>query len=88
MLPTLKARCCLAMSSDVQFPIKVLNDVHQSYDITPLHVHAAINTPVSHKLTQSCDSGDQSQQYVVDFDEKSGPDPLGDMLMKVSGVPI
>ncbi|KAL3158804.1 hypothetical protein ABBQ32_011531 [Trebouxia sp. C0010 RCD-2024] len=26
--------------------------------------------------------GNQAQQYVIDFDEKSGPDPLGDMLMK------
>lgn len=29
-------------------------------------------------------AGDQAQHYVLDFDEKSGPDPLGDMLMKVN----
>lgn len=27
--------------------------------------------------------GEQDQQYTLQFDEKSGPDPLGDMLMKV-----
>ncbi|DBA66928.1 TPA: hypothetical protein ACH3X2_002044 [Trebouxia sp. C0005] len=26
--------------------------------------------------------GDQSEQYIVNFEEKSGPDPIGDMLMK------
>lgn len=26
--------------------------------------------------------GDKSEQYVVNFEEKSGPDPIGDMLMK------
>lgn len=26
--------------------------------------------------------GDKSQQYVINFEEKSGPDPIGDMLMK------
>lgn len=31
-----------------------------------------------------CLAGDQAQQYVIEFDEKSGPDPLGDMLMKVN----
>lgn len=37
-------------------------------------------------MLQSCRSvlGDQAQQYVIDFEEKSGPDPLGDMLMKVN----
>ena len=28
-------------------------------------------------------AGDKSEQYVVNFEEKSGPDPIGDMLMKV-----
>ncbi len=28
-------------------------------------------------------TGHKSEQYVVNFEEKSGPDPLGDMLMKV-----
>ncbi len=34
------------------------------------------------KLTQN--AGNKSEQYVVNFEEASGPDPLGDMLMKVS----
>ena len=29
-------------------------------------------------------TGDQAQHYTIDFEEKSGPDPLGDMLMKVN----
>jgi hypothetical protein len=28
-------------------------------------------------------AGDKSKQYIVNFEEKSGPDPIGDMLMKV-----
>lgn len=28
-------------------------------------------------------AGDKSEQYVINFEEKSGPDPIGDMLMKV-----
>ena len=27
--------------------------------------------------------GEEGQQYTLQFDEKSGPDPLGDMLIKV-----
>lgn len=30
--------------------------------------------------------GEQDQQYTLQFDEKSGPDPLGDMLMKVCSI--
>lgn len=26
--------------------------------------------------------GDKSEQYIVNFEEKSGPDPIGDMLLK------
>lgn len=33
--------------------------------------------------THGQSAGDKSEQYVVNFEEKSGPDPIGDMLMKV-----
>lgn len=90
MLLKLKASCCVAKSPDVQYSSLDLHLVHQPFcEFSPASCgRIPVKMHVLHDLTQLSFAGDQSQQYVIDFDEKSGPDPLGDMLMKVSGLPL